>query len=74
MVAVTVRRDGTSEVVDFDSLLEVGSATEFIRSVKDVWGEGVLLKPNSNSALTARTPAPFPHGIYTFRPKAGSTC
>ena len=72
MAAITVKREGTGDIITFDTVAEVGSAAEFISSIEKVWGEGVLLKPSSTSAFTARTPEPFPHGIYTFRPKSGT--
>ena len=72
MAAITVKREGTSDIITFDTVAEVGSAAEFISSIEKVWGEGVLLKPNSTSAFTARTPEPFPHGIYTLLPKLGT--
>ncbi|DBA90198.1 TPA: hypothetical protein ACH3X1_003501 [Trebouxia sp. C0004] len=71
MAAITVQREGTGNVISFDTVAEVGSAAEFISSIEKVWGEGLLLKPSSTSAFTARTPEPFPHGIYTFLPKSG---
>ena len=72
MAAVTVKRGGTGDVISFDTVAEVGSAAEFISYIEKVWGEGVLLKPSSTSAFTARTPEPFPQGIYTFLPKPGT--
>ena len=72
MAAITVKREGTGDIITFDTVAEVGSAAEFISFIEKVWGEGVLLKPSSNSAFTARTPEPFPHGIYTFLPKSGT--
>ena len=68
MAATTVKREGTGDIITFNSVAEVGSAAEFISCIRKVWGEGMLLKPSSTSAFTARTPEPFPHGIYTFRP------
>ncbi|DBB00059.1 TPA: hypothetical protein ACH3X1_013916 [Trebouxia sp. C0004] len=73
MAAITVKREGTGDIITFDTIAEVGSAAEFISYIEKVWGEGVLLKPSSTSAFTARTPEPFPHGIYTFLPKSGMT-
>ncbi|DBA94960.1 TPA: hypothetical protein ACH3X1_002486 [Trebouxia sp. C0004] len=70
MAAITVEREGTGGIITFDTVAEVGSAAEFISYIEKVWGEGVLLKPSSTSAFTARTPEPFPHGIYTFLPKS----
>ena len=72
MAAITVKREGTGDIITFDTVAEVGSAAEFISYVEKVWGEGVLLKPSSTSAFTARTPEPFPRGIYTFLPKSGT--
>ena len=72
MAAITVKREGTGDIITFDTVAEVGSAADFISSIEKVWDEGVLLKPSSTSAFTARTPEPFPHGIYTFRPKSGT--
>lgn len=72
MAAITVKREGTGDIATFDTVAEVGSAAEFISYIEKVWGEGVLLKPSSTSAFTARTPEPFPHGIYTFLPKSGT--
>ena len=72
MAAITVQREGTGDIITFDTVAEVGSAAEFISSIEKVWGEGVLLKPSSTSAFTARTPEPFPHGIYTFLQKSGT--
>ncbi|DBA99330.1 TPA: hypothetical protein ACH3X3_011934 [Trebouxia sp. C0006] len=71
MAAITVKREGTGDIATFDTVAEVGSAAEFISYIEKVWGEGVLLKPSSTSAFTARTPEPFPHGIYTFLPNTG---
>ena len=71
MAAITVKLEGTGDIITFDTVAEVGSAAEF-SSIKKVWGEGVLLKPSSTSAFMARTPEPFPHGIYTFLPKSGT--
>lgn len=71
-VAITVKREGTGGIITFDTVAEVGNAAEFISYIEKVWGEGVLLKPSSTSAFTARTPEPFPHGIYTFFPKSGT--
>ena len=72
MAAITVKQEGTG-IITFDTDAEVGAAG-FISYIKKVWGEGVLLKPSSTgtSAFTARTRAPFPHGIYTFLPKSGT--
>ena len=72
MAAITVKREGTGDTITFDTVAEVGSAAEFISYIEKVWGEGVLLKPSSTSAFMARTPEPFPHGIYTFLPKSGT--
>ncbi|DBA81990.1 TPA: hypothetical protein ACH3X1_007693 [Trebouxia sp. C0004] len=72
MAAITVKREGTGDIITFDTVAEVGSAAEFISHIENVWVEGVLLKPSSTSAFTARTPEPFPHGIYTFLPKSGT--
>ncbi len=72
MAAITVKLQGTGDIVTFDTVTEVGSAAEFISYIEKVWGEGVLLKPSSTSAFTARTSEPFPHGIYTFLPKSGT--
>ena len=72
MAAITVKREGTGNIITFDTVAEVGSAAEFISSIERVWGEGVLLKPSSTSAFTARTPEPFPCGIYNFLPKSGT--
>ena len=72
MAAITVNREGTCDIITFDTVAEVGNAADFISSIEKVWGEGVLLKPSSTSAFTVRTPEPFPHGIYTFRPKLGT--
>ena len=72
MAAITVKREGTGHIITFDTVAEVGSAAEFISYIEKAWGEGVLLKPSSTSAFTARTPEPFPHGIYTFLPKSGT--
>ena len=72
MAAITVKREGTGDIITFDTVAEVGNAAEFISSIEKVWSEGVLLKPSSTSAFTARTPEPFPHGIYTFLPKSGT--
>ncbi|KAL3163151.1 hypothetical protein ABBQ32_009561 [Trebouxia sp. C0010 RCD-2024] len=68
--AITVKRERTGDIITFDTVAEVGSAAEFINYINQAWGEGVLLKPSSTSAFTARTPEPFPHGIYTFLPKS----
>ncbi|DBB04069.1 TPA: hypothetical protein ACH3X1_013122 [Trebouxia sp. C0004] len=73
MAAITVKREGTGHIITFDTVAEVGSAAEFISYIEKAWGEGVLLKPSSTSAFTARTPEPFPHGIYTFLPKSGTS-
>ncbi|KAL3154633.1 hypothetical protein ABBQ32_014082 [Trebouxia sp. C0010 RCD-2024] len=70
MAAITVKRERTGDIITFDTVAEVGSAAEFINYINQAWGEGVLLKPSSTSAFTARTPEPFPHGIYTFLPKS----
>ena len=72
MAAITVKRERTGDIITFDTVAEVGSAAEFINYINQAWGEGVLLKPSSTSAFTARTPEPFPHGIYTFLPKSGT--
>ena len=72
MAAITVKREGTGDIITFDTVAEVGSAAEFISHIEKVWGEGALLKPSSTSAFTPQTPAPFPHGIYTFLPKSGT--
>ncbi len=71
MAAITVKREGIGDIITFDSVAEVGSAAEFISFINQAWGEGALLKPSSTSGFTARTPEPFPHGIYTFLPKSG---
>ncbi|KAL3147880.1 hypothetical protein ABBQ32_002601 [Trebouxia sp. C0010 RCD-2024] len=71
MAAITVKREGTGDIITFDTVAEVGSAAEFISYIEKVWGEGVLRKPSGTSAFTARTPEPFPHGIYTFLAKSG---
>ena len=63
MTAITVKRKETGDIITFDTV--AGSAAELISSIEKVWGEGVLLKPSSTSAFMARTPKPFPHGIYT---------
>ena len=70
MAAITVKRGGTGDIITVDTVAEFGSAAEFISFIKQVWGEGALLKPSSTSAFTAQTPEPFPHGIYTFLPKS----
>ena len=72
MAAITVKREGTGEIITFDTFAEVGSAAELISYIEKYWGEGVLLKPSSTSAFTARTPQPFPHGVYSFLPKSGT--
>ena len=72
MAAITVKRERTGDIITFDTVAEVGSAAEFINYINQVWGEGVLLKPSSTSAFTARTPEPFPHGIYMFLQKSGT--
>ncbi|KAL3159867.1 hypothetical protein ABBQ38_010267 [Trebouxia sp. C0009 RCD-2024] len=72
MAAITVKREETGDIITFDTVAEVGSAAEFISCIEKLWGEGVLLKPSSTSAFMARTPEPFPHGIYTFLPKSGT--
>ena len=72
MAANTVKREGTGGIITFDTVAEVGGAADFISSVEKVWGEGVLLKPSSTSVFTARTPEPFPRGIYAFHPTSGT--
>lgn len=62
MAAITVKRAGTGDIITFDTAAEVGSAAEFINFIENVWGEGVLFKPSSTSAFTARTPEPFHMG------------
>ena len=53
MAAITVKREGTGDIITFDTVAEVGSASEFISYIEKVWGEGVLLKPSRSSAFTA---------------------
>ena len=71
MAAITVKREGTGDVINFDTVAEAGSAADLISYIQGQWGEGVLRKPSA-SAFTARTPEPFPPGIYTFLPKSGT--
>ena len=52
MAAITVKRERTGGIITFDTVVEVGSAAEFISSIKNVWSEGLLLKPSSTSAFT----------------------
>ena len=44
MAAITVQREGTGNIITFDTVAEVGSAAD----IEKVWGEGVLLKPSSS--------------------------
>ena len=53
MAAITVKREGTGDIINFDTVAEVGSAAEFISSIEKVWSEGVLSKPSRTSAFTA---------------------
>ena len=68
MAAITMQREGTGDIINFDTVAEVGSAAEFISSIKKVWGAGVSLKPSNTSAFTARTISAWGH----FPPKSGT--
>ena len=51
MAAITVRREGTGNIIMFDTVAEVGSAAKFISSIEKVWGEGLLLEAQQYQRL-----------------------
>ncbi len=71
MADISVKNNLTGDLLEFDTVAEVGTAAAFVGRVIDTWGEGLLLKPNGRM-FTDLTPQPIQEGAYIFRPMSGT--